>query len=139
MSRDLLPLKLDEVWVAVEARYVREILGPRPWVPIPGASDKLPGVLAWKGRAVAVVDLGALTGYCAPLGLEGHRERTVMLEVGPVTFAVLANAVREVHTVSDQDVRTAHLARQKLGGQEVELFQVPVPILDLDSVVRAVT
>jgi chemotaxis signal transduction protein len=96
-------------------------------------------VLAWKGRAVAVVDLGALTGYCTPLGPAGNRGRTVMLEVGNVTFAVLASAVREVHTVSDQDIRPAHATRQKFSGQEVELFKVPVPILDLGSIVQAVT
>jgi len=136
MSRALLPIRVGGVWMAIDALQAREILGRRPHVALPGASAGLPGVIAWQGRAVAVVDLGALTGVCSPL--QESRERTVVIQHGPVTFAVPVDAVREVQVASDEQVRPAHATRQRFATTEVELDRTPVSVLDLSAVVEAI-
>jgi chemotaxis signal transduction protein len=55
-----LPLQLHGVWLAIEASHVQEIVSGRAWVALPGASAEVPGVLAWRGRAIGVLDLGPL-------------------------------------------------------------------------------
>jgi len=136
MSRALLPIRVGEVWMAIDALHAREILGRRPFVALPGASAGLPGVIAWQGRAVAVVDLGALTGVCPPL--QEPRERTIVIQHGPVTFAVPVDAVREVQVAADAQVRPAHATRQRFAATEVELDRAPVPVLDVSAVVEAI-
>lgn len=136
MSRALLPLRVGDVWMAIDALHAREILGRRPFVALPGASVGLPGVIAWQGRAVAVVDLGALTGACPPL--REPRERTIVIQHGPVTFALPVDGVREVQVAQDEQVRPAHAARQRFAAGEVELDRTPVSVLDLSAVVEAI-
>ncbi len=136
MSRALLPIRVGDVWMAIDALSAREILGRRPFVALPGASAGLPGVIAWQGRAVAVVDLGALTGICPPL--REPRERTIVIQHGPVTFAVPVDGVREVQVAQAAQIRPAHATRQRFAAAEVELDRTPVSVLDLAAVVDAI-
>jgi chemotaxis signal transduction protein len=136
MSRALLPVRIGDVWLAIDALHAREILGRRPLVPLPGAPAGLPGVIAWQGRAIAVVDLGALTGACAPI--REPRERTLVIQHGSVTFAVPVDGVREVQVASAAQLRPAHATRQRFAASEVELDKTPVPVLELSAVVDAI-
>jgi chemotaxis signal transduction protein len=136
MSRTVLPIRIGDVWMAIDALPAREILGRRPFVALPGASAGLPGVIAWQGRAVAVVDLGALTGACSPL--REPRERTIVIQHGPMTFAVPVDGVREVQVVADEQVRPAHATRQRFAATEVELEKTPISVLDLSALVDAI-
>jgi chemotaxis signal transduction protein len=134
----LLPIQLGEIWLAVEAAAVEEILGMRDWIPIPGAIPTLPGVAAWRGRAVAVLDLGALEGIGDPLESGRVRRRTVLVEVGGNALAVPVDAVREVEVIEDEQLKPLHGSDQRFASFEVEIDGMPVPLLNLVAIVEAI-
>ena len=55
--RNLVVFRIQNVWFAVDAAWVEQILGQKPWTPIPTLPPQWPGVMAFRGRAVAVLDL----------------------------------------------------------------------------------
>ena len=135
MSVGVVPAKLHDVWFVVPASAVQEILGEQRWVPIAGAPAEMPGVIAWRGRAVAVVDLAALGGGAAlPPGTS--RRRTVLVNVEDTTLALPVEGVREVQEVPDEAVRKAQLTRLRHAAMEVELDGVPMPIIELGELLR---
>src|SRR5690242_15810107 len=71
----IVPIQVDGLWLALPAHAVQEILGQRPWIPITGAPSELPGVLAWRGRAIAVFDVGRVIDGAAPLPADESRHR----------------------------------------------------------------
>ena len=137
MTRQLLPIQIDRCWLAIDAGNAKEVLGPCPWVAVPGAGAYLPGVAPWRGRAVAVVDLAAVAGVGSPLQAGVARPRTVILQVGSCTFAVLVESVREVLAVDQASLRTPHAVRHGHASEEFDLDGVAVPLLDLTSILKA--
>jgi purine-binding chemotaxis protein CheW len=129
----LLPLRVAGERIVLPALAVEEILGARSYVPIPGAPPHLPGVVAWRGRAVAVLDLGALTGGTRA----GGGERTVLVHVGPGVLAIPADGVEAVVQVEPKHLRPAHATRHRFATLEVELGADVVPLLDLDRLAAA--
>src|SRR5262252_6995799 len=97
--RHLLPLQIQSICVAIDARHVQEILGERPWVLLPGARSELPGVVSWRGRAVALFDFAAVTEGLARLDENAPRPRTVIVTVRSSALAIPVDAVREVREV----------------------------------------
>ena len=57
---DVLPIGIASIWMAIPTEQAMEILGSGAWVPVPAASGLIPGVLPWRGRPVAVLDLGVV-------------------------------------------------------------------------------
>lgn len=102
--RHLLPLCVGGAWLVVDAREVVEIVGASPIVGIPGTPPGVPGVVAFRGRAVAVLDLGAVRGVAAPLAPGGSRARTVLVQRGASLLALPADAVREVLEVPAAEI-----------------------------------
>jgi len=137
VNRALLPLRLGDTWFGVDALAAREVLGACTWMPVPGAPDFLPGVVAWRGRAIAVLDLSGLFG-ASPLAPGEARERTVVMEADGCTMAVYADAVREVAEVPEDQVRPLHAASGRFCVAEVDVPGATLAILDLASVVAAV-
>ena len=135
MTISVLPAKLHDVWFVVPASAVQEILGEQRWVPIVGAPAEMPGVIAWRGRAVAVLDLGPLGGS-APLAVGESRRRTVIVHVEDTTLAVPVEGVREVQEVPDAAVRPAQLTRLRHATMEIDLDGVPMPLIDLADLLR---
>jgi len=136
MSLGVVPAKLHDVWFVVPASAVQEILGEQRWVPIAGAPAEMPGVIAWRGRAVAVLDLGPVSGSGAlPPG--ESRRRTIVVHVDDATLALPVDGVREVQEVPDGAVRPAELTRLRHAAMEVELDGVPMPVLELGALLRA--
>lgn len=91
----VLPVRIGDPWLSMDAAAVIEILGARPWFPVPSGSREMPGVLVWRGRAVPVVDLAAvlLPGRTRPL--DPARPRTVIVVAGASTLAFPVDEVRE--------------------------------------------
>jgi chemotaxis signal transduction protein len=135
MTISVVPAKLHDVWFVVPASAVQEILGEQRWVPIVGAPAEMPGVIAWRGRAVAVLDLGPLSGSAAMVAGE-KRRRTVIVNVEDATLALPVEGVREVQEVADDAVRPANLTRLRHATMEVELDGVPMPLIDLADLLR---
>jgi chemotaxis signal transduction protein len=135
MTLSIVPAKLHDAWFVVRASAVQEILGEQRWVPIVGAPAEMPGVIAWRGRAVALVDLGPLGGGAALAAGEARR-RTVIVSVEETTLALPVEGVREVQEVPDEAVRPAQLTRLRYSTLEVELDGVPMPLIDLADLLR---
>ncbi|HEY1585185.1 MAG TPA: chemotaxis protein CheW [Polyangia bacterium] len=135
MPLSFVPAKVHDAWFVVPANSVQEILGEQRWVPIVGAPAEMPGVIAWRGRAVAVVDLGPLGGTAAMAAGEGRR-RTVIVNVDDTALALPVEGVREVQEVPDEAVRPATLTRLRHATMEVELDGVPMPLIDLADLLR---
>ncbi len=137
MNRPLLPVCVQNSWYALDAPLVVEVLGKRSWVPIPGASARSPGVISWQGRAIALVDLAGLADQ--PADPSVTRERTVVIRLGPATFAVPADVVREVHDVEEEALRPPRLLGKRFSSAEVELEGRLIPVLDVAELVREIS
>ena len=105
MNHAILPVQVNEIWLAFDASYIQEVVGKRPWVPVPGASSRVPGIVGWRGRAVGVLDLGALLGLGGTLSPGEGRERTVVVQIGQATLAIPVDVVREVQEVSESALK----------------------------------
>jgi len=103
--RSFVPITLDATWVAVDMATVKEIGGPITWIALPTATAALPGVAAWRGRAVAVADLAALLGAGERLASPSGRVRTLYVQQGAITLAIPVDAVREPLVIADDDIR----------------------------------
>lgn len=137
----LLPLQVQSICIAIDARQVQEIMGQRSTVFLPGARSEIPGVVSWRGRAVGVFDFAAVTDGLTPLGEGPPRVRTLVVQVGANTLAVPVDAVREVREVTDDSIRPPRVTAQKFSAAEVELDGVVMPIFDfgvfIDSIAES--
>jgi chemotaxis signal transduction protein len=137
MAKAVMAFRVSGTWLAVDALRVWEVLGPQPWIAIPGASAAAPGVLGWRGKAVAVVDLGAVVLGAGTLRAGETAERTLIAEAAECSLAIPAQAVREVQEVGDYRLEPVHAAQLRCVAGEVELDGKPVPLVDLDAMVDA--
>ena len=132
-----MPMMLGEHRLAVEALSVLEILGPREWVSIPNTPPFLPGALAWRGRAVALLDLGPALGLPA-LTAPTSRSRNIVLKVSDDTVSLSVDRVLEVLRVERSEIQSLHAASWIADAGlpcrgEVLLDEVVVPLLDLEA------
>ena len=112
--------------------------GARPWFPVPHSSPLIPGVLAWRGRAVAILDLAVLASAGEPLRGGVRRPRTLIVESSGCVLAMPVDAVREVQEVDDARVRRSHVTSLGHSSLEVEVFGTFAPVVDLASLVASV-
>jgi chemotaxis signal transduction protein len=128
--RTLVPARIGPAWVLFDAEIIREILGSQPWLPIPGARAEMPGVIAWRGRAIPVVDLAAPFGS-EKLAASGSRARTLIAATGDSIVAVPVDAAREVHALEDAVLQPVHLTQLPYAAAETELFERILAVIDL--------
>jgi chemotaxis signal transduction protein len=133
-----IPAKIGPVWLMLEAQEVQEITGAKGWVPIPHSSPLVPGVLAWRGRAVAVLDLAVLVLLEERLEIGQQRPRTLIVESGDCLLAMPVDLVREVQEVDGTRVREPHVTRVDHSSFEVDIFETYAPLVDLRSLVLSV-
>lgn len=129
--RSLVPITIDATWVAIDMGMVREIGGPLTWIALPTASTALPGVAAWRGRAIAVADLAAVLGAGERLAAPTGRVRTLYVAHGTSTLAVPVDAVREPLVVADEDVRPARVRTEAFCTGEVDVEGHTTLVVDL--------
>ena len=91
MSVPLLPIRIESEWLLIHANLIQEILGAQPWLSIPHTRRELPGVVAWRGRAIPLVDLGALNyrGDDLTIGAVGN---IILFVTGLLTSVLLLPA-----------------------------------------------
>jgi chemotaxis signal transduction protein len=128
--RALVPARIDQAWVLLDAEIIREILGAEPWLPIPGARAEMPGVIAWRGRAIPVVDLAAPFGF-ERLSAGQVRPRTLIAEVAESIVAVPVEAAREVHAFTTNELRPCNVTHLPYASAEAELGERVLPVIDL--------
>jgi chemotaxis signal transduction protein len=129
--RSFVPITIDATWIAVDITTVREIGGPLTWIALPTASAALPGVTAWRGRAIAVADLAALLGTGQRLASPTGRQRTLYLKQGTSTLAVPVDAVREPLVLADEDIRQPRARSDAFCTGEVDVEGHTTLIVDL--------
>lgn len=130
--KGILPLRVNGAWMAIDAAQVVEILGARPRAQLPDASPLAPAVVAFRGRAVAALDLGLLTGAAPALAGGEVRARTVIVRAGASTLALPVDAAREVLELEDADVGPPPAALGRSASHAVTFAGASVPVLDLD-------
>jgi len=134
-TTSVLPMRIAGDLCAVPAMAVEEVLGMRRIIAIPSAPAHLPGVVAWRGRAVAVLDLGALLGR-GRLAADAPADRMVIIAVADGALAVPAEAVEAV--VAVPAARAARVASHRFASSEVEVGGRVMPLLDLTLVAQAI-
>lgn len=125
----ILSFRIESVWLAIDAAHVEQILGKREWFRIPAAPVQWPGVLAWHGRAIAVLDLGVLLEL-PPLSPSESRRRTLIARAAGSLLAIVVDEIREAQVVAESLLRPVHITRQRYARHEIELESSVVPILD---------
>jgi chemotaxis signal transduction protein len=133
--RSFVPITIDATWVAVDMATVREIGGPVSWIALPMATTVLPGVAAWRGRAVAIVDLAALLGAGERLVAPSGRPRTLYLQHGTTTLAVPVDSVREPLAISDSDLHAPRIRTEAFCVGETNVEGHTTLVLDLGVLV----
>jgi chemotaxis signal transduction protein len=138
MTRHVLPVQIDRVWLGLDALEVQEILELSAWLPIPGARPAIPGVMPWRGQALAVLDMAAVSADISPLTPDTSRTRVVVARAGLHTIAAPVHAVREVCDIPDGAVeKPADPSPGYLVGEAV-LAGDRLPLLDLPALLRLV-
>jgi chemotaxis signal transduction protein len=138
MSIALIPVRVDTEWLLLEAALVQEILGAQPWLSMPHARRELPGVVAWRGRAVPLVDLAAVLGV-GSLAAQQSRPRTLIAETERGFLALPVDEVREVQSLSSDPLREAHALERPFAPTEADLQGTVMPVLDLASLVATLS
>ncbi len=137
MMRALVPAKIGQAWVLLDAEIIREILGAEVWLPIPGARAEMPGVIAWRGRAIPVVDLAAPFGV-GRLNTGETRSRTLIATVAESIVAVPVDAAREVHAFTTTELRPVSVTTLPYALAEAELFERILAVIDLPRFVSEI-
>ncbi len=137
MNQVFLPFRLQRAWLMLDATFVRQILGAERWLAVPCASEQLPGVLAWKGRALPVLDLSQILG----LGKSrpGESSRTLILQRPNEAVAVPVDAVREVRHVPPAELRAPRNAIHAYASAEIELDGHLTTLLDLPALLDSIS
>jgi chemotaxis signal transduction protein len=137
MMRALVPVRIGQAWVLLDTEIIREILGNEVWLPIPGARAEMPGVIAWRGRAIPVVDLAAPFGF-ERLGTGEPRARTLIASVAENIVAVPVDAAREVHGFHDTELKPVSVSTLPYAVAEAELFDRVLALVDLPRFVAEI-
>jgi len=138
MSIALIPVRVGTEWLLLEAALVQEILGAQAWLSMPHARRELPGVVAWRGRAVPLIDLAAVLGV-GSLAAQESRARTLIAETERGFLALPVDEVREVQSLSSGQLREAHAVERPFAPTEADLQGTVMPVLDLASLVATLS
>lgn len=90
----LLPIEVGGRLLALDALTVVEILGVRPWIAIPRAPAAVPGAIAWRGRALALLELGPALGL-QPIVEPDTRQRNLVVRIHDDVVVLGADRVLE--------------------------------------------
>jgi len=127
----VLPIEIGGRLLAVDAAAVVEILGARAWIAIPRAPAAIPGALAWRGRALALLDLGPALGLPTLTGSE-TRTRNLVLRLRDDVVVLGADRVLEALRPS-APIRPSHAVELDLPRHgELQLGDRLVSVLDLE-------
>jgi chemotaxis signal transduction protein len=128
--RAFVPARLETTWILIDAASVREVLGARAWLQIPGARAEMPGVFAWRSRALPILDLAAPFGL-PPLQRGQTRARTLICAVPEGTVALPLDIVREVHSFAASELRPCETTTLAYARAEAELLGRIMSVIDL--------
>lgn len=105
----MLPFVVEQRVLALEALRVLEIVGRSEVVALPQGPACVPGAIAWRGRALALLELGPALGLAAPA--HRSRARNLVIQLRDEVVALAADRVLE----------TLHLAQPAQPSDALEL------------------
>jgi chemotaxis signal transduction protein len=131
----VVPIRIRQTWLAIDALCVEQILGQSKWMRVPMTPRPWPGVMAWRGRAVAILDLGL---FCegGDVPWDGTATRHVIARACGCHVAIPVDEVRESRAVEEQTVRPSLVTRQRYSQREIELEGQILAVFDLEELVR---
>lgn len=136
-QRAYLPVRLERHWVLVDATAVVEVMGSLEWLPVPQAEARMPGVCAWRGRALAVVDLRRLLGIPSPVSTVSPR--TLILDTPSGHLAAPISEARAVIWLEEERLRSVHATSLPYMRAELDDGEAVMPVLDLPALLSALT
>lgn len=128
----VLPFVVGDRMLALDALAVIEILGVRPWIPLPRTPPTVPGVIAWRGRALALLELGpALELGGSELPRDQTRARNLVIQLRDEVVVLGADRVLEALrlTTPPRPSHAIELALPRHG--EFELGERLVSVIDV--------
>jgi chemotaxis signal transduction protein len=135
----LLPVQVQSLSIAIDARHVHEIVSPEAAVLLPGARAAIPGVMAYRGRAIALFDFAALAEGLVPLASASKRARVLVLQIGANTLAAPVDAVREVREVTPESLSPPRLTAHPFSAAEVEIDGQVMPVFDITAFLASIS
>lgn len=135
----LLPVQVQSLSIAIDARHVHEIMSPQAAVLLPGARAAIPGVMAYRGRAVGLFDFAGVAEGLLPLADTSKRTRVLVIQVGSNTLAAPVDAVREVREVTPESLVPPRLTAHPFSTAEVEIDGQVMPVFDFAAFLAAVS
>jgi purine-binding chemotaxis protein CheW len=122
----------------IPLEQVREIVAPRPFTRLPGASREVCGLVGVRGRVITVIDLGTLLGGRPSAGQPEHRLLLLDIDgrrIGAAVDEVVTIAAAEVEA-TDGPVRVAAEASLGTGRVEAGTFAAVDPAILLNHVLH---
>jgi purine-binding chemotaxis protein CheW len=123
---DVLILSVAGRRLALESRYVRQVVRSGALSRLPASTTELIGLTVVHGEAVPVADLGSLLG----LGSGELRRFTLILGVDEPPIGVLVDAVLTADTLPRDSLDTAHVHPRQSAPLEVGITPDGAVILD---------
>jgi chemotaxis signal transduction protein len=132
----LLPIEVGGRMLALDALAVVEILGVRPWIAIPRAPSAVPGAIAWRGRALALLEVGPALGLPA-IAEPNSRSRNLVVRIADDTVVLGADRVLEACRPSEPATNNPAIEFELPRLGEFVLGDSLVCVLDLETWVRS--
>ena len=90
----VMPLRSGERWLAIDASVIEEVVGGTRPAPLGVLARPAIGLVAWRGRSIAALDLGETPRSRAA-------SRLVIVRAGGAIVAIEADAVLEVRDLDN--------------------------------------
>lgn len=137
----LIPFRFQKQWFALEAECVEQILGEQVWMLVPGAPSLFPGVMAWRGRATAILDLSKLVHAAGattqePRAADDRPRRTLIAHSVGCTLGIPTDEVREALPREAAQLRPLHVSTMPFCSSEFELLGSIAVVLDLPALIQ---
>lgn len=138
MNPALLPVKLKDTWVTVAAERVREIVGAQQWLRMPNSTPQMPGLLAWRGQAIPLIDFALVLGIHSDAASpdSAGMGRILVIQHGHNTAGLAVDEAREVCRISDADLLAAHSTKLRFAVREVDADGLVMPVIDLGQMLQ---
>jgi len=105
-SLELVVFSIADERYAIELSRVREVMLPQPVIPAPQTPRWIAGVMSYRGRVLAVVDLRHFAGEGDPREeAEAQRRRVVVVEAPGMLFGLLIDTLEGVIRADPTPVR----------------------------------
>lgn len=134
----LLVLRLEDEWYAVDVGHVREILHDVEITRVPCAPVYVMGILSVRGEIISVCDLKSTLGL--PHEAQYDQAPVVVVETGEIVTGLVADDVADITEVTANAIEPALATIDRLQAEyilgEVMVDDRLVAILNLDRIVQ---